>query len=98
MHQKTSGLGFATRTIAALTLLIAAYVGAYFGTMTPTSVGTSFREPAHFVIVMDVEPQYRFQRLNPVFAPVHWADRRLRPHLWTSQRHLIDYKVDPSSL
>lgn len=54
--------------IAAVLLLIGGYVGVYYAVVQIS--------PGYFVQRKEWRFGHRF------FAPIHWLDRRMRPHVW----------------
>lgn len=70
-------------------VLLAVYAGAYYGTVRPLGlpfVGTAPHYPLlHGGTIGD--PDFNIttlKRWHTVFTPIHWLDRRLRPHIWES--------------
>jgi hypothetical protein len=72
----------------AMLLLLAGYVGAYYWLLD-----VAFDSADHVTLVPIYYSIYfseRFEydswewswRLTPFFAPIHWFDRRIRPHVW----------------
>jgi hypothetical protein len=60
-----------------LTVLVGLYVGAYYGLVERNSYRGGWAP--HFAISQgDQYPSVWSQ----FFAPIHWLDRRLRPHVW----------------
>jgi hypothetical protein len=84
-------------TALALTLLLGAYVGAYFALVSPKLVrptstiilaGRTYQIRTHsitFKVPVDIGPEYGSflgEQAAWLFAPIHALDRRLRPHVW----------------
>ena len=72
--------GFVLPVAVTLAVLLGLYVGAYYMTVEPlllerTSLGTT--NP-----VVAVANYRRFPALGTLFSPIHWLDRRIRPHVW----------------
>ena len=64
-------------------LLVCAYVGAYYATVIPYRLSSGKVFPMHRPPwAGEVLLPRTIDRFNVLFAPVHWVDRRLRPHLW----------------
>lgn len=71
--------------VAVLSLLLSGYVGMYRWLVQPEFVLIEYATGAHQALVI---PQYGNLEEDGeglatiVFAPVHWFDRRFRPHVW----------------
>lgn len=81
----------APRVIAGtLVLLIGGYVGAYYGMAYPSGsrsmprLESGIRPQVGLPIYLLGREHYpRLDRGTvPFFAPIHWLDRRIRPHFW----------------
>lgn len=77
-------------------MLVAAYVGAYYVTVTPTLTwqnpdGRPFPQDLDVGFIsgsFSKEPEYSVapQVAACLFAPMEWLDRRTRPHVWEPSR------------
>lgn len=81
--------------IAAVVLLVltGGYVGAYYVVVDSAAVGHAFDDD--FVEILPTYPIAPVKMFDvtisrshksawrPFFAPIHWLDRRIRPHVWT---------------
>ncbi|MCC7425219.1 MAG: hypothetical protein IT428_33530 [Planctomycetaceae bacterium] len=68
---------------AALLVLIGGYVGVYYATVTVKGSGDPFYTP-HAWFTDGSKTSYLAWkgRLDRFFFPIHWLDRRIRPHVW----------------
>jgi hypothetical protein len=64
---------------AALLLLLAAYMGAYYLAINPLVSRLGFDAPSQ---TLWVEPTYRIEGLDHCFWPAYQVDRQLRPERW----------------
>lgn len=68
--------------VIVLLAMLGAYVGAYYATVRPLTVlGNVFAEYKFPAFLKPYEPN-RYNTLHDGFAPIHWLDRRIRPHHW----------------
>lgn len=66
-------------SIGLVLLLPMLYVGVYYGTVSPSyNVGPTFEPTPHY---FDTSREVK-RWLAAFFAPIHWLDRGLRPHVW----------------
>ncbi|MCC7422076.1 MAG: hypothetical protein IT428_17490 [Planctomycetaceae bacterium] len=71
--------------VVVLLALIGGYVGSYFAMVTPKTrkfqnlIGASLLVTAPRYLSSDEDEGGVAKR---VFAPLHWLDRRIRPHTW----------------
>lgn len=75
--------------VVVLAVLFGGYVGAYYVTVEPyvhsRVAGTVIRLPTYSIPGSSERWQWSVDTLlDVVFAPMHWLDRRIRPHVWTS--------------
>ena len=64
-----------------LTLRLGLYVGAYYATVRPRMVHTMFGNlliPCHVLRPGGMWDLWSYR----IFSPIHWLDRRIRPHIW----------------
>lgn len=75
--------------VAFLAAMLAVYVGAYYAKVDSTQFSSVRSTRVRYL------PDYgRGHRwLNPLFAPIHEIDRRIRPGVWS--RPLEEIMVDP---
>lgn len=83
---------------AAVVLLVVAYGGAYYAMVWPRGVGPKFSPvekmvPGYRLRSGNVLDDIIASMDDPVesgwttfFAPIHWLDRRIRPHVWEPGR------------
>jgi hypothetical protein len=65
-----------------LLLLIGGYVGAYYATVT------RYLEVANYPTITRFFPDGSHLAVRALFTPIHWLDRRIRPHVWNdADRH-----------
>jgi hypothetical protein len=73
--------------VGVLTVLLGLYVGAYYTMVKRSPTGRGDWRPFYF-LPEPVAPQTAHGairvhfRSEPIFAPIHWLDRRIRPHVW----------------
>ena len=72
--------------LATLLLLIATYSGTYYAVVRPTPYLVDMSSiGSHPVwITFPKYPRIAGNNCEPVFRPMHWLDRRLRPATWKS--------------
>lgn len=76
--------------IAGVCAIFAAYVGAYYGTVTPLPHTTSFPHTTRILEWYSLPGDYpgspramKFEAwAEPLFRPIHWLDRRIRLRTW----------------
>jgi hypothetical protein len=82
--------GFVLPIAVTLAALLGLYVGTYYAMSHPRSTGwprgTFLVEPFYGTreygqVPLPAEMEWHL-RLFPFFAPIHWLDRRIRPHVW----------------
>ena len=84
MTRQPSNSSFASLVVAiVLVVLLPAYMGAYYAMLEGKIVWyypNSFTPPKE----ADVEPEYRVKsdRIDAIFQPAHYIDRKLRPSYW----------------
>jgi hypothetical protein len=81
--------GFVLPVAVTLAVLLGLYVGAYYAMVEPQINLPGYR--GYTVIERTIEPNYWGKlpvgfdpngALKAFFTPVHWLDRRIRPHVW----------------
>lgn len=67
-----------------LTLVLAVYAGMYYGMVKPHSrLGETHAFYGEWIPARLYVTQLRFhRRVEILFRPIHWLDRRLRPEVW----------------
>jgi hypothetical protein len=65
-------------------LLLAGYVGAYYLTVSrEIRIGSESSGGSREVLTVTLVPKDRLLLgCGPLFTPIHWLDRRIRPHVW----------------
>lgn len=62
-------------------LLLGLYVGAYCWSMEATVLGRA--SAPYYDLPMPPQQRHLWHpAYEIVFAPIHWLDRRIRPHVW----------------
>jgi hypothetical protein len=76
-------------TGVATLVLIGGYIGAYYAAVRPTfslgDVVVSYNEALWAGGDTPLEIVSSHRRWIRFFAPAHWLDRRLRPHVWGTE-------------
>jgi hypothetical protein len=75
-------------TFGVALMLLVGYVGAYYWQVIP--VKTRWGIQARYRVEGDASWAYRSRRWVNLFAPIHWLDRRVRPHVWESRVDQIE--------
>jgi hypothetical protein len=97
--------GFVLPVAVTLTVLLGLYVGAYYWMVQPLGrrvsgdpwlIATPFYGPESELYHLGHTPWN--DRLRPLFTPMHWLDRRIRPHVWEPSltQEDIDIVRDPA--
>jgi hypothetical protein len=74
-------------TTVAVILLLASYVGAYYVMVHPETYDPGLPRYPFYATRLEGRRLTRYMETSrPFFAPVHWLDRRLRPHVWEPPR------------
>jgi hypothetical protein len=71
------------RVAVALALMLGLYVGAYCAMVEPTR--SLLRKPHPVYVIRLGAENFRYRRYSKaaaLFAPIHWLERRIRPHVW----------------
>jgi hypothetical protein len=64
-------------------MVLGIYVGAYYAAVRPYVPRPGIRTSVVFPVYdFPIGPKRPDQWLGMAFAPFHWLDRRIRPHVW----------------
>lgn len=76
-------LSFPWIGVAVLAVLIGGYVAAYYATVERALLTENYSD--RIKEICPIYPSLNRRLVNPrtrFFTPIHWLDRRLRPHVW----------------
>jgi hypothetical protein len=70
--------------VAVLAVLIGGYVEAYYGTLIVYHGLGDEAAAAYSLVENEINPDVSTEDsgIGRFFAPMHWLDRRIRPHVW----------------